>query len=99
MRMFAKMNSTTSRLVCAFFAAALVFLTANPAGADVPFVLVYYFGRGWHQWATIPVGLVIELLVLRHYFEMPWKRAILADLAMIYSAFSSDRVLKRSLRP
>jgi uncharacterized repeat protein (TIGR03803 family) len=82
MPMLAKMRFTSSRLVCALLGVALVLLLAQPARADVPFVFAYYYGRGWREWATIPVGLVIELLVLRRYFDMPWKRALLADLWM-----------------
>jgi uncharacterized repeat protein (TIGR03803 family) len=82
MRMSTKMRVTSSWLVCALLGVMLVLLLTEPARADVPFAFVYYYGRGWQQWATIPISLFIELLVLKRYFEMPWKRAILADLVM-----------------
>ncbi len=75
------LNYTGWRLLCTLLAAVLVLLIANSARADVPFALVFYYGRAG-QWATIPVALLIELLVLRRYFEMPWGQAVVADLAM-----------------
>ncbi len=70
-----------SRFLSALFAAIVFLLIADPARADVPFAFVFYYGRGG-QWATIPVALLIELFVLRRFFEMSWRRAIIADLAM-----------------
>jgi uncharacterized repeat protein (TIGR03803 family) len=78
-------NYAAWRFVSALLAAVIFLLIAEPARADVPFAFVFYYGRGG-QWATIPIALLIELLVLRLFFEMSWTRAIVADLAMNFAS-------------
>ncbi len=74
-------RSQDPRRVAAMMLVGLILLTSEQARADVPFVLVFLHGRVT-QWTGLLVSLLIELLVLRRYFDMTWGRAIGADLLM-----------------
>lgn len=47
--------------------------------ADVPFTLVFLYGKLTHWWVVV-VGLAIESIFLNKFFEMSWKKAPTAAL-------------------
>ena len=49
--------------------------------ADVPFSLVFLYGKQTHWWVLI-IGLAIEVIFLHKFFEMGWKKALTASLVI-----------------
>jgi hypothetical protein len=47
--------------------------------ADVPFSLVFFYGKLTHWWVLV-IGLAIEAIFLHKFFEMGWKKAPTAAL-------------------
>jgi hypothetical protein len=51
----------------------------SKAHADVPFTLIFLYGKFTHWWVMV-IGLAIEATFLHEFFEMSWKKAPTAAL-------------------
>ena len=66
-------------LSTAISASLFTCIWASTAYADVPFTLVFFYGKLTHWWVLV-IGLAIEAIFLRKFFEMGWKKALTAAL-------------------
>jgi len=63
----------------AILAGIFTCLWVSTADADVPFTLIFLYGKFTHWWVMV-IGLAIEATFLHKFFEMSWKKSPVASL-------------------
>jgi hypothetical protein len=67
------------------FAFIFTCVWVSKAHADVPFTLIFLYGKLTYWWVII-IGLAIEATFLHKFFEMSWKKAPVAALTINLSS-------------
>jgi hypothetical protein len=63
----------------AILAGIFTCMWVSTARADVPFTLIFLYGKFTHWWVMV-IGLAIEATFLHQFFEMSWKNSGAATL-------------------